>query len=216
MAAMAQSDRADTDRAAERARNADLVAATLAGDRQAFGTLVAAYQRRVFALAYRYCRHEGDAADLTQRAFLKAFESLGGLKDASSFAPWLFRIAANLAKNRIRFSAGKRFEDVDNVPLHTEPRLDDALDYRTRRQRMRNALDDLPDKQRRCILLRIDAELSFRDIGEAVGCSEGSARVNFHHGMKALRRRLVGADPTAAPATESRSTRRRKKRGRSS
>lgn len=165
----------------------ELVAATLTGDRQAFGRLVEHYQRRVFALAHRYVRNEEEAADLTQRTFLKAFESLDRLEQRQAFAAWLFRIAANLAKNAIRFQATKTFQNLEDAQLSTSPKAEEHLVREAQRVAMRCALEQLPDKQHRCVLLRIDGELSFREIGEIVGCSEASARVNFHHGLKALK-----------------------------
>lgn len=173
------------------ARDEQLVTATLAGDRPAFGRLVEYYQRRVFAVAHRYLRNEDEAADLTQRTFLKAFESLDKLEGRQAFAAWIFRIAANLAKNEIRFRATKTFQNLENAQLSTAPHYEDEINRDAQRQAMRQALEDLPDKQHRCVVLRIDAELSFREIGEIVGCSEASARVNFHHGLKALKSALT-------------------------
>ena len=173
------------------ARDEQLVAATLAGDRQAFGRLVEHYQRRVFAVAHRYVRNEEEAADLTQRTFLKAFESLDKLERRQAFAAWIFRITANLAKNVIRFRATKTFQNLEDAQLSTAPQHEERIQRDAQRAAMRQALEDLPDKQHRCVVLRIDAELSFREIGELVGCSEASARVNFHHGLKALRTALT-------------------------
>ncbi len=170
--------------------DAKAVAATLSGDRDAFGQLVQTYQRRVFALCYRYVRNQDEAADLAQRAFLKAFESLDKLKRGQAFAAWIFRIAANLAKNKIRFHSNKSFQDVDDTPLSVSPDHERDIDRAAQRAAMRKALEKLPGKQKQCVMLRIDAELSFREIGDVVGCSEASARVNFHHGLKALRQAL--------------------------
>lgn len=172
------------------ARDEQLVIATLAGDRQAFGSLVEHYQRRVFAVAHRYVRDEEEAADLTQRTFLKAFESLDRLDRRKAFAAWIFRIVANLSKNAIRFRATKTFQNFEDAQLSTTPHHEERMSREAQRAAMRQALEQLPDKQHRCVILRIDAELSFREIGDMVGCSEASARVNFHHGLKALKTAL--------------------------
>ena len=183
------SDKAD-DKAQAGARDAQLVAATLSGDRAAFGTLVSSYQRRLYGLCYRYVRNEAAAADLTQRAFLKAFESIHKLQRGEAFAAWLFRIAVNLAKNEIRFHATKQFQDIEDTPLATHPDREGEMDRAAQQRMMRGALEQLPPKQRQCVLLRIDGDLPFREIGQTVGCSEASARVNFHHGLKALKKAL--------------------------
>ena len=183
------------DDADEASRDSRLVVATLAGDRVAFGRLVERYQRRVFALAYRSLGDVDDASDLTQQAFLRAFENLSRLKRRSSFAAWLFTTTANLARNEIRFRASKSFQDIDNTPLATPAKGEAQLERQSRREAMRAAIDRLPEKQRRCVLLRIDADLSFQAIGRAVGCSTVSARVNYHHALRALRKMLC-EEPT--------------------
>ena len=74
--------------------------------------------------------------------------------------------------------------------MTTSAEGESVVELSDRRQTLRSALKRLPDKQRRCVLLRIDADLSFREIGQAVGCSTVSARVNYHHALRALRNAL--------------------------
>ena len=84
-----------------------------------------------------------------------------------------------------------------------------ALDRHQQRALLRQALQELPPRQREVVTLRIDAELSFRDIGETVGTTEATARVNFHHGMKRLRdmMRAQGETHPESPGTTSRNRR---------
>ena len=170
--------------------DSELVTKTLAGDRRAFGQLVESYQQRVFAIAYRYMGNTADAADLTQRVFLKAFQQLDRLTSPDRFGPWVFRIATNEAKNRLRFHSNKDFQDIEDANLADLDNPEMTVVHRSQRDLLRRALSKLPDRQRQCVLLRIDADLSFREIGEVIGCSEASARVNFHHALKGLKNRL--------------------------
>lgn len=174
-------------------RDAAWVRATRKGDRAAFGELVRAYQRRVFALAYRYVGDPDQSADLTQRVFLRAFERLPQLTQPERFRSWLFQMTANLAKNQVRYYATKSFQDIEDADLSGGVDAEAVLERRDESERLRAAVAALPEKQSACVSLRIDADLSFREIGEIVGCSEASARVNFHHGLRALRVALGAA-----------------------
>ena len=163
------------------------------GDRDAFAALVRAVQEPLYFAILRFTRNPEDARDLVQKTFLKAWTGLVDLESPDRVRAWLFSIGLNLARNHVRDAAVRRTEPMDNVVVAA--RGADAvrqIDDRQRRQALRDALGSLPDKQRECVTLRIDAELGFREIGALVGCSEGSARVNFHHGMKRLRDLIAG------------------------
>ncbi|MEO1267053.1 MAG: sigma-70 family RNA polymerase sigma factor [Myxococcota bacterium] len=167
------------------------------GDRNAFSQIVLTLQEPLYGAVFRLVRHSQDARDIVQRALIKAWTRLPDLQNTASFRSWLFSIALNLARNHLRDRGSKRFESVEDTPLAVEPRAYRDLNAHQQRLKLRGALAELPERQREVVTLRIDTEMSFRDIGEAVGCSEGSARVNFHHGMKRLR-----AIVTSSPETE--------------
>ncbi len=158
-----------------------------AGDARAFEELVKRHQRAVFYLARRFVRDDDEAKDVAQRAFVKAYQGLHGLRGGGAFRTWIYRIASNLALNHIRDHARVQpTEDAGrDVPVDAvgADRLDDA----ERRERILVALDRLPPKQRLVVELRVFQELSFREVGEAAGCSENAAKVNFHHAVKKLR-----------------------------
>lgn len=165
----------------------ELVGRAVAGDKAAFGGLVKAFQRPLFAAVLRVVRHQQDARDIVQKSFLKAWTKLPTLEDPGKFRSWLFSIAINLSRNHCRDRGSKRFERVEENTLVVEDDASRRLDRAERRALLYRALEKLPARQREVVTLRVDAELSFRDIGESVGCTEASARVNFHHGMKRLR-----------------------------
>src|SRR5512146_2405980 len=88
------------------AGDADLVARAQAGELDAFEALTNRYEQRVYALALRMLRHEQDAEDVTQQAFLSALEHLDGFREEASFSTWLLRIAAHAALKVIRKRKG--------------------------------------------------------------------------------------------------------------
>lgn len=164
-----------------------------AGDRTAFEELVRRYQRPVFSLALRYLRSDADAKDLVQRTFVKAYGALGGFRAEASFRTWLYRIAINLCLNHLRDRRREevRSELADAVPA---PQVggERALLERERGDHLRDAIAELPPKQRLVLELRIYDELPFREVAELAGCSENAAKVNFHHAVKRLRALLSG------------------------
>ena len=132
------------------------------------------------------------AADATQDAFLKAVRALSGFRGDASFRTWLFTIARNEAKGLLRQKGRRRETAIED----TGPLADlsgsggDRIFARLEVDRVREALDQLPEKQRLAVSLRIFDGLSFREVGEIIESSEGAARVNYHHGIRRLREYL--------------------------
>ncbi len=166
-----------------------LVERAQGGDAHALDTLI----RRHYELAYRVAlglvRDPDLAADVVQDAFVKATRGLDGYRGESSFRGWLATIVKNEGRSALR-SAGRRNEsDIDAVAPIAAPGSGAAerTILRDEARRVRAHVDRLPEKQRLAVTLRIDQGLSFREVGEMIGSSEGSARVNYHHGITKLR-----------------------------
>jgi len=182
-----------------------LVAAFLVGDDEAFGELVRRNETLVLAIVRRYARTPDDARDLSQRTFLRAFEAARrslrhGPRAAVPFRRWLVRVAVNLGKNHLRDTLR-----VLRAPLEVlderaagdaGPTAADALLLRERERRMRAEVLRLPRRQREVLTLRVDAELPFAEIADALGITENAAKVSFHHATRALRAALAEEDPS--------------------
>jgi len=178
-----------------------LVARAQKGDRAALETLVRRHQRAVFQLCVRYVRDRDEAADLVQRTFVRAMAKIGELRAAEVFRPWLLRIGANLALNHLRDHARFVPEDAAEAAASAASAAAPAaerLEAGEAAQALRQAVDALPTKQRMTLELRVYEELSFREIAEALGTSEGAAKVNFHYAVRNLRARLAPAGDVAA------------------
>ena len=181
-----------------------LVKRAQGGDRAALDRLVRRHQRALFALCLRYVRDADEAADLVQRSFVRAMGKLADLRDAGVFRSWILRIGAHLALNHIRDHA--RFV-ADDGELEIGPSDDrapspsaalDRLEAAEEASALRAAVNELPTKQRMTLELRIYEDLPFRDIGEALGISEGAAKVNFHYAVRKLRGTFAPADSGGA------------------
>lgn len=174
--------------------DSDLVDGAIQGDAHAMDALVLRHHEMAYRVAMGVLQDEEMAADAAQDAFIKAFRSLDGFRGDAAFRTWLLSIVTNVARGMIRARVRRR-----EMPLETAPPVaDGTLDAAARVEvldevaRARACLARLPEKQRLAVQLRIDEGLSFREVGAAIGSSEGAARVNYHHGIRRLRELLEG------------------------
>jgi len=176
-----------------------LVSAFRQGDRRAFETLVRRHQRPVWAIVHRFAKDRDAAEDLAQRTFVLALERISELR--GTFRPWLLRIAVNLSKNHVRDTSrlvrtttddGEGEGNIQGLTVETRP--DEQLDQARLAHLVRGAVATLPDRQREVVMLRVDGQLSFADVGAALGITENNAKVTYHHAVKRLRERLGGID----------------------
>ena len=165
----------------------DLVKKAAAGEREAFDDLVLKYQKPLYGLLYRMVSNREDAADLLQKAFVKAFTGLGSFEQRSTFKTWLYQIAINLAKNVYRDRSRAEFVPIDDVIIRRNPRTLETLIEKENRLRLRHALAGLPEKQRVTLLLRIQGEKKFEEIAAIMKCSLGTAKANYHHAVQKLK-----------------------------
>ena len=170
----------------------ELVQRVREGYEQAMNVLVDRHHGAVFRTCAAILSDEDLAADASQNSFLKAFKAVDRFRGEAAFRTWLLAIAGNEARGLLRKVKRRRedrLEDVDMLPAGgNDPSAEVAL--RSEVARVRAVLADLPEKQRLSVSLRIFEGLSFREIGETIDSTEGSARVNYHHGIQRLRELL--------------------------
>jgi len=146
----------------------------------------------VFRTCAAILSDEDLAADASQNSFLKAFRAIERFRGEAAFRTWLLAIAGNEARGLLRKVKRRRedrLDDLDILPaVGNDPSVEVTL--RSEVERVREVLADLPEKQRLSVTLRIFEGLSFREIGESIDSTEGSARVNYHHGIQRFRELL--------------------------
>jgi RNA polymerase sigma-70 factor (ECF subfamily) len=177
------------------------------GDMAAFAKLVVRYQDRVYNAVWRICGHADDAQDLTQDAFLKAYESIGSFRGQSSFYTWLFRIAVNLAISHRRTlkRRGTQSLDAPGVPniggsqaASLGQRMQEKVPHDPAQGAISSemhghvaaALQQLEDEFRAVIVLRDIEGFDYRQIGEVLDIVPGTVRSRLHRGRLALRKLL--------------------------
>lgn len=193
---------------AQAAREADLelLRAVLDGDTTAYRGLVEKYQGRVYAMVYGMLRNREDARDVTQEAFVKAYNNLDRFRLESSFYTWLYRIAMNLAidltrkrKRRKQTSFDEaiaaRDEDGDMLEAHTEDSPRKTLERKQLYARIMGALETLPDDQRQVVLLRELEGLSYKEIAEIIDIPEGTVMSRLFYARKKLQKILAEDRP---------------------
>jgi RNA polymerase sigma-70 factor (ECF subfamily) len=176
----------------------ELVQRARAGDDAALGALAKRHHAAAYRVALGFVRDEDAAQDVVQDAFLKAFRGLAGFRADASFRTWLLTITANEAKGALRKTSRRKetaLEDAVEVGSGAAGPADEAI-LQQEASRARKMLDRLPEKQRLSVSLRVEEGLSFKEIGEVIGSSEGAARVNYFHGIRRLRE-LLGVDAPA-------------------
>ena len=169
-----------------------LVAACLAGHREAFEIIVERHRRTVYQLCYRFVGNHEDASDLSQDVFVRAYKGLQRFRGQSSLGTWLYRIGVNVCLNRVSVKRPLT-EPIDARP-HLDERAPDPAGELLRAERaaeVRAAIAQLPKKQRATVILRVYHELSHEEIAGILGSSVGAVKANFFHALGNLKRLLT-------------------------
>jgi RNA polymerase sigma-70 factor (ECF subfamily) len=165
----------------------DLVARWKAGDQRAATLLV---ERHAAALA-RFASSvgaKGDVEEVVQDTFVRAFASIDGFRGESSLRTWLFTIARRLLLDRRR-AERRRGEQVEVHERDATTEYDalDTVVAEETQTRLRAAMEKLSPTQREVFSLRVGEGLSYKEIADSVGTTEGAARVHYHNAMRAIK-----------------------------
>ncbi|HEX9188556.1 MAG TPA: sigma-70 family RNA polymerase sigma factor [Vicinamibacteria bacterium] len=174
----------------------ELVEACQAGEASAFDVLVGRWEDRIRGAAYRFLGSEEEARDVAQEAFLKAYRSLAGFKREARFSSWLYQIATNLCRDRLRrrkTRATVSLEELDGggpAMVETRPGADDLLLARDLARAVRLAVESLPEEQREVVILKEYQDLTFLEIAQALDVPVSTVKTRLYRGLGQLRRRL--------------------------
>lgn len=181
-------------------RDDELVRMAQAGDNRAFDELIHRYKEKVYRLAYKILRHEEDAAETLQDAFLSAYRGLKNFKAESTFSTWLYRVATNAALMKYRKRRDRHvsieqsqspYDDAEPLALpdwSAEP-LDELLDAETR-EVMEEGIARLPEDLRTVFVLRDVEELSNSEVAKVLDISVAAVKSRLHRARISLRDRL--------------------------
>jgi RNA polymerase sigma-70 factor (ECF subfamily) len=175
----------------------ELVAAVQGGDSAAFDVLVRRWDRKIQGAAFRVLGSDDEARDVSQEAFLKAFRGMRGFKREARFSSWLYQIAMNLCRDRLRRRRGREHVSLDDVVDSGEPALRqrpaalETLQARDVERAVAAAVDALSDEQREVVVLKEYEGLTFPEIANVLGVPLSTVKTRLYRALGQLRIELA-------------------------
>jgi RNA polymerase sigma-70 factor (ECF subfamily) len=175
-------------------------------DEAAFTELIKLYQARVFRLVFRMLNDRAEAEELAHEVFITVFKSIHSFRGDSKLSTWLYRVATNHCKNRIKYLSRrargqkKEFDEVadrdaiESATMSTSaqlPRPDEMAQARQAESFVKLALAELDDDQKELVILRHIENLTYEEIQEITGLPEGTVKSRLHRARFALKSRLA-------------------------
>jgi len=206
--ALAKLDPAAAERKRADVRDRRLVRKLRQGDERAFEELVGLYQNRIYGLMLRMIGNPEEAEDLAQEVFITVHRAINTYRGEGRFYTWLYRIATNTCKNRIKYLRGRNFHrsvPVEDTPeahgsaaeggpvvtLQSQVAGPEAMTEGTRLESaIQRELANLDEEHRLLIVLRDVQGMSYQDILKVTGLQEGTLKSRLHRARIALRDRL--------------------------
>ncbi len=173
-----------------------------AHDERAFIELVEAYEQRVFRLVHRMLGRRDEAEDMAQEVFVQVFKAIGQFRGDSKLSTWIYRIAVNLCKNRVKYLARRHSDAQDELePIADRSGLQDAKgvtygavarpDQMVEGYQVETivhiAISGLDTDFREVLVLRDVEDLSYEEIGEITGLAEGTVKSRIHRARAMLK-----------------------------
>ncbi len=174
----------------------ELVEACQAGEASAFDLLVGRWEDRIRGAAYRFLGSEDEARDVAQEAFLKAYRGLAGFKREARFSSWLYQIATNLCRDRLRRRKTRpqvsleALEEAGPVIVEMRPGAHERLLEHDLAEAVRRAIHALPEEQRVVVILKEYQELTFLEIAQTLDVPISTVKTRLYRGLVQLRLRL--------------------------
>jgi RNA polymerase sigma-70 factor, ECF subfamily len=168
----------------------DLIRRWKRGDKRAFETLVRRHMSDAFYVAYGYVGNAEDARDLSQDAFIKAYQARARFDESRPFYPWLYRILKNHCLNFV--TRGRHLISLDDENEHREiasPAATalESMEENERRKLVRMAIDRLSEDHREIIVLKNFKEHSYKEIADVLGIPMGTVMSRLFYARQALR-----------------------------
>jgi RNA polymerase sigma-70 factor (ECF subfamily) len=183
----------------------ELVRAAQRGDLLAFEELVARHRDKVYSRAYSILRHEEDAIDVSQDAWIKAWQRIGQFHQESSFTTWITRIAINLCLDHLRKQKRSQSQSIDaldeesggverHLPVFT-PNPTEGLERAELRRRIDEALGKMSVEHRTALVLLEFEQLEYKEIARRMRCSIGTVMSRIFYARRKMAALLAGMKP---------------------
>lgn len=175
-------------------------------DEAAFNELIRLYQGRIFRLVFRMLGDRSEAEDVAQEVFITVFKSIDGFRGDSKLSTWLYRVATNHCKNRIKYldrrARGKKKEydeiaehgAIDSATMNPSAHIarpDQMMEAMQKERILQQAIAALEDEHRELIVLRDIEHMTYEQIQEITGLAEGTVKSRLHRARHALRTKVL-------------------------
>lgn len=171
------------------------------GDHQAFADLVDCYKNSVYSICLRMVGNREEAEDISQEAFIRAYNNISKFDSDRKFSTWLFRIATNLSIDSLRrkkpsISLDAEIPGTEGLALNTllpgnTAAPDEQIVRAETEQWIQKEIGALPDKYRSAVVLKYVEDLSLKEISEIMGLPVGTVKTRVHRGREMLRRNMT-------------------------
>jgi RNA polymerase sigma-70 factor (ECF subfamily) len=189
------------------AREAEMIARILAGERELFHELIRPYERGLYVAAYSIMQHEADAEDVAQEAVIKAYKGLKHFRGDAKFSTWLMAITLNEARSRYRQTKSTQLDSLDGQEDaqgdYTPSVLADwryipseQLERKELREALQNAMAQLSPEYREVLVMRDVRGMSIAETAAATGANEGLVKVRLFRARLTMQKLLA---PQLAP-----------------
>ena len=175
-------------------------------DERAFPEMVRLYQHKVFNLVFRMIGNREEAEDVAQEVFVTVFKAIDSFRGESKFSTWLYRIAANQCKNRIKYLGRRSYKSTSELDEAAERDLQNAqpsalsphiegpekvLEGKQMEQILQQGIALLEEDHRVLLVLRDVEELSYQEISAITGLPDGTVKSRLHRARMALKEHLA-------------------------
>jgi RNA polymerase sigma-70 factor (ECF subfamily) len=174
-----------------------LVTAFRGGDSSAFDALVQRWERKIQGAVYRIMGPGEDARDLTQETFLRAYRGLSTFKSEARFSSWLYQIALNLCRDRLRQKRGRTLVSLEDLEPHQSARIQtpgpsaqEVVEARDLSRLISSVMAELPEEQREVIVLKEYQGLTFQEIANVLRVPVSTVKTRLYRGLVQMREHL--------------------------
>ena len=182
--------------------DAELIQEFLHGDVQSFNRLAMRWQQNLFGFAFRYTGNEEEAKDICQKALIKAYKNLKGLKNVNSFSSWIYQITVNLCKDEMKRRKSRNYISIgsdsnDNNENQSYELVSNSVSQMENIEKtdisniIQTALYAIPEEQRVVIIMKEYQELKFTEIAEILKCSVNTIKSRMYYGLKNMKEKLL-------------------------
>ena len=169
----------------------ELITAALGGDVESFERLIRTYSRTLFAVAFAVLQDAGEAEDVVQETFVRAWKKRARMRDPAKFPAWLTTVARNRACDVLRRRRTVPLEaDGPEIADTQTPGPDEQMEGETMQMNVRTALADLPEQHRTALTLRYLEGMDYTGIEQTMGLSNGALRGILGRALATMRKTL--------------------------